>query len=133
MQTADARAVVAAARAEAQRIERAVTIIVVDHAGIPVLLDREGEPGSFTAVVAEGKAVASAFVGRASGDLSQWATNLPTLVESFAMRFHGRFMAVQGAVPITSGGQVVGAIGVSGAAAEEDEQIAKAGAAAFAG
>jgi len=42
------------------------------------------------------------------------------------------FTPLQGGVPITSGGQVVGAVGVSGASsAQQDEDIANAAAAAF--
>jgi uncharacterized protein GlcG (DUF336 family) len=37
----------------------------------------------------------------------------------------------QGAVPITSDGEVVGACGVGGGTSEEDEQCAAAGAAAL--
>jgi len=39
---------------------------------------------------------------------------------------------LQGGVPLVAGGQVVGAIGVSGNTPQEDEDIAKAGAAVFA-
>ena len=42
------------------------------------------------------------------------------------------FTPLQGGVPITADGQIVGAVGVSGAAsAQQDEQLAMAGAAAF--
>jgi glc operon protein GlcG len=44
------------------------------------------------------------------------------------------FTPLQGGVPVMSGGQVVGAVGVSGAAsAAQDEEIAQAGAAVFSG
>ena len=39
--------------------------------------------------------------------------------------------ALQGAVALIQDGEIVGAVGVSGATSEEDEQIAKAGAAAL--
>jgi glc operon protein GlcG len=38
-------------------------------------------------------------------------------------------MAVEGAVPIVTDGQTIGAIGASGATSEQDGQIASAGAA----
>jgi uncharacterized protein GlcG (DUF336 family) len=44
----------------------------------------------------------------------------------------GRFVPIRGAVVLRDANGVAGAIGVSGAAASEDEQIARAGAAAFA-
>jgi len=42
------------------------------------------------------------------------------------------FTPLQGGVPIIHGGQVIGAIGCSGAkSAQQDEEVAKAGAAVF--
>ena len=38
-----------------------------------------------------------------------------------------RMVFHQGAVPITRDGQVIGAVGVSGASAAQDEEVAKAG------
>lgn len=51
----------------------------------------------------------------------------------FAMTALPNFTPLQGGVPIVIDGQIVGAIGVSGAkSAAQDEEIAQAGAAAFA-
>jgi uncharacterized protein GlcG (DUF336 family) len=43
----------------------------------------------------------------------------------------GRIMIFAGGVPLRRGGQVVGAIGVSGGSGEQDQAVAEAGAAAF--
>ena len=43
----------------------------------------------------------------------------------------GECVPAQGAVPVLRDGRVLGAIGVSGAKSEEDEEIAKAGVAAL--
>lgn len=43
----------------------------------------------------------------------------------------GRVMIFAGGVPLKRGGQVVGAIGVSGGSGEQDQTVAEAGAAAF--
>ena len=91
------------------------------------------DPAPFTAVVAEGKAAASAFTGRDSGQLQGMADNYPSLVSALSTRLSGRFVALQGAVVLMQDGEVAGAVGVSGATAEEDEEIARAGAAAFGG
>jgi glc operon protein GlcG len=51
----------------------------------------------------------------------------------FTMTALPDFTPLQGGIPITHDGQVIGAIGVSGAkSAEQDEQVAKAGAAVMA-
>jgi uncharacterized protein GlcG (DUF336 family) len=43
----------------------------------------------------------------------------------------GRFVIFGGGVPISSGGQIVGGVGVSGASAEDDAACAEAGLHAF--
>ena len=44
---------------------------------------------------------------------------------------HGRVMIFAGGVPLKSGGQVVGAVGVSGGSGKQDQSVAEAAAAAF--
>jgi uncharacterized protein GlcG (DUF336 family) len=43
----------------------------------------------------------------------------------------GRIMIFAGGIPLRRGGEVVGAIGVSGGSGEQDQAVAEAGAAAF--
>ena len=133
MKSDDARRMLEAARKQAVEMQKAVSIVVVDTQGIPVALERVGDPAAFTTVVAEGKASAAAFTGRDSAQLQGMAERFPAMVTSLATRLGGRFMPVQGAVVLTDASGVVGAIGVSGATAEEDETIAKAGQAAQGG
>jgi uncharacterized protein GlcG (DUF336 family) len=51
-------------------------------------------------------------------------------MQSFMASVPGQMVPAQGAVPVLRDGSVLGAIGVSGAKSEEDEEIAKAGVAA---
>jgi uncharacterized protein GlcG (DUF336 family) len=44
---------------------------------------------------------------------------------------HGRVMIFAGGIPLTRGGTVVGAVGVSGGSGEQDQKVAQAGADAF--
>ena len=44
---------------------------------------------------------------------------------------HGRVMIFAGGIPLKRGGEVVGAIGVSGGMGDQDQAVAEAGAAAF--
>ena len=44
---------------------------------------------------------------------------------------HGRVMIFAGGVPLKAGGQVVGAVGVSGGSGKQDQSVAEAAAAAF--
>lgn len=133
MRTDDARTVLEAARAEAAALGKAVTVAVVDAAGMLVLLERLADAPGFSAFVAEGKACASAFTGRDSGALEAMVANYPAMAASLAGRLGSRFVPIQGAVVLRGPGGIAGAIGVSGASAGEDERIARAGAAAFPG
>ena len=123
-----AKRIMAAAGAKAEDMGKPVSIAIVDIAGAMVLFERFGNIASFTAGVAEGKAVGSAYTGRDSGMLEQMMQTGGAIFEAIADALEGRrFVARQGAVPIVIGGVVVGAIGVSGGTSQEDEDIARAG------
>lgn len=124
-----AKRIMAAAGTKTGEMGLSVSIAIVDISGSMVLFERFGNIGSFTAAVAEGKAVGSAFTGRTSGQLEQMAQSPNPVFNAIAGQLSGRrFVARQGAVPIVKDGVVVGAIGVSGGTSQEDEDIAKAGA-----
>ena len=134
MKTEDAKRMLEGCRTKAAEIGKPVTVAIVDGSGALVLLERLNNAAAMTAVIAEGKAAASAFSGRESGALSDMAMNRPTVFNAVTSRMQGqRFVPHQGAVPVTDANGVLGAIGVSGATADEDESIAKAGLAAFGG
>lgn len=124
---AGAKAVLAAAEAEALRQRLRVTIAVVDDAGRPLLLQRmDGTPPSSVEV-----ALAKA---RHAVDYRRDTVFHQGLLEKNALAV----LALPGALPIEGGvmlrhgGDVVGAIGVSGAPSAKDGEIARAGAAALA-
>ena len=78
-----------------------------------------------SATVAQGKAAASAGFGRASGALQADSPVIQAIIATMG----GRMLPARGAVPVSKTGELVGAIGASGATAEQDEQCAQAGAA----
>ena len=132
MKTETARRMLEASRAKAAEIGKSVSVAIVDTAGVLVLLERMNDAPAFTSVVAEGKASASAFSGRDSAGLATMAQNVPALTNAMAARLNGRFVPLQGAVVIRDAdNEIAGAIGVSGATSEEDEQIARAGLAVY--
>ncbi|MEX2446764.1 MAG: heme-binding protein, partial [Dehalococcoidia bacterium] len=121
MKTAEAEAIVAAAKQQAESMGKPVSICVVDTAGLTMALVRSGDPGAMTSAIAEGKAAASAFTGRDSAQLAEMAQRVPAIVNALTTRMGGRFVALQGAVVLTRDGEIAGAVGVSGATSEEDE------------
>jgi uncharacterized protein GlcG (DUF336 family) len=131
MKSDAARAMMDAARDKAEEIGKPVSVAIVDAGGALMALERLNDAPSATVLVAEGKAVASAVMGRDSGRLEAMAESLPSIINALMMRYEGRFVPAQGGVVIRQGGEVRGAVGVSGATSEEDEAIARAGANAY--
>ena len=123
---AQAQGALQAAEAAAVDMGIGLTCAVVDARGTLVALARMDNARYFTADVAVGKARASAAFGAPSGALTNVGSlGLDAVIEGGGMLF------LQGAVPISHDGQPIGAIGCSGAAAEQDENAAKAGVAAM--
>ena len=71
------------------------------------------------------QAVASAAWGRPSADLTD-AVQSPVSRGLMAM-FDGNMILGQGASPVYKDGEMVGAVGASGGASQDDEAVARAG------
>jgi glc operon protein GlcG len=115
------KAMIVAAEAEAQKRSAQVTICIVDESGNLLFLEKADGAGLNTIVFAQKKARHSAFFKspskNAADGLKGGNNALLVLPDAFP---------VQGGLPIKVDGQTVGAIGVSGAAAEVDEAIGQA-------
>jgi glc operon protein GlcG len=105
-------------------------IAVVDAGGHTICLERLDGTFPASADVSIGKARTAANFGRATRGIEDSINkNRPALAAVAAVT---PFTPLQGGIPILVGQQVVGAIGVSGgASAQQDEEIAIAGAGAF--
>jgi glc operon protein GlcG len=127
-----ARKAIAAAKAEARaKNAPGAVIAVVDEGGNVVAVERLD--GTFAAggLISIGKARTAALFQKPTSVfeniINKGRTAMTALPDSF-------FTPLQGGVPITVDGKTVGAIGVSGAAsAQQDEELAIAGANAIGG
>lgn len=120
-----AQRAISAAVDEARRQGWAVSIAVVDPAGeLVAFLRMDGAPQS-SVDISRGKARTAARFRRPTKALDSTLTagRLPLL------SFEGATL-VEGGVPIVINGEVVGAVGVSGATSAQDAQVARAGVAA---
>ena len=117
--------IAAAAEAEAKKRGSTVVIVVVDDGGYPIVLRRLDDTQVASVEVGIGKARTAAIFRRPSGIFEQQVKSgrLASLVLPGAT-------PLQGGVPISYEGKVIGAIGVSGHTPQEDEEIAIIGAAA---
>ena len=121
-----ARRAIAAAEAEAHKDQAAGVIAVVDPGGNLIALERL--EGSFAAgaKVSIGKARTAALFKKPTRFFEELINKGRT-----AMSGLDDFTPLIGGVPIAIDGEIVGAIGVSGAnSAQQDEEVALAGAAA---
>ena len=127
LELADAKAIAAAAEAEAVKNSWAVSIAVVDDGGHLLWLQRLDGAAPISAQIAPAKAETAAL-GRRESKVYEDVINGGRT--SFLSAPHLRGM-LEGGVPIVKDGQCIGAVGVSGVKSPEDAQVARAGIAAL--
>ena len=116
-----AKSVAAAAASEAKRLNAGGAIAIVDDGGHLVYLERLEGTFPAAAAVAIEKARTAAQFRRPTRVFEEAIKNGRNALLGVAV-----MTPLQGGVPIVVGGQVVGAIGVSGAAsAQQDDDIAQ--------
>jgi len=123
----DVANVLAAAEAEARTNNWAVTIAVCDDGGHLFAMKRLDGVAPISAYIAPEKARCAAL-GRRDSGVYEKMINEGRVSFLSAPVLSGM---LEGGVPIVVGGQVVGAVGVSGVKSSEDAQIARAGIAAL--
>jgi len=123
-----AKQVMAAAEAAAAKNHVGCNIAVVDDGGNLIAFHRVDPTFPAGARVSIGKARTAALFRQPTRNFEEVITQKGRT----SMIALDDFTPLQGGVPIVVGGEIVGAIGVSGASsADQDEQFAEAGAAAI--
>jgi uncharacterized protein GlcG (DUF336 family) len=128
----DARRVISAAEEKAQEIGQPMNIAVVDAGGN--LVSHVRMDGAWIGSI--DISINKAFTSRAF-DISTRDLAAPSQPGQQFYGIHvsnaGRIRIFAGGIPLSNeeGGEVVGAIGVSGGSGEQDQEVAEAGAAAF--
>jgi glc operon protein GlcG len=120
---AEVSQILTAARTEAQNNQWAVTIVIVDDGGHPLALERLDGCAASSAYIATEKARTSALGRRESKGYEDMVNG-----GRFAFLSAPMLTSLEGGVTIVFDGQVIGAVGVSGVKAEQDAQVARAGA-----
>ena len=113
-----------AAEAEARRNKWNVTIVVVDAAGMPVVLRRltGASPRSYDIAMRKAATVVASKLTTADYGAQLKAGTVKEVPNGITFA---------GGVPIMRGTEFIGAVGTSGVRANEDEIISKAGASAI--
>ena len=121
-----AKHIAAAAQAEARNQGWAMVIAVVDDGGHLIYLERMDGAQVGSVQVATEKAATAARFRRPTKALEDVVSGGRTAF----MKLPGA-LPIEGGLPIVAGGAVIGAIGVSGGASQQDSQVASAGLAAL--
>jgi uncharacterized protein GlcG (DUF336 family) len=103
-----------------------VAIAIVDDAGNPVRITRMDGCNFLLPDLARAKAYGAVAWQRPSAELAALFGGNTALAAWGVAMTGNRVMPMQGALPIWDGDQCIGAMGISGARAEEDESVARA-------
>lgn len=125
---AEAQIAVQTIRAELKRRNKAAAIVVADRHGEPLAsLRTDGAPLP-AMLIASNKAFTAARQNARSGELGRGMRE-----DGADFSFFGdpRYMGWPGGIPVRVGGELVGAVAVSGLSGEEDEELALLGIAAI--
>ena len=103
-----------------------LSVAVLDAGGHLVAFMRQDESGILRPEIAIGKAYGALGFGVGSRELKE---KNPLFLAAVAAASHGRMIPAPGGVLIrgTEGGQIIGAVGISGDTADKDEAAAIAG------
>lgn len=130
LDSAEARVMIAGARAKAEEIGVPMCIAITDEGGNLVAFERMDGGKVTSSTIAIDKAFTAAGAKKATheyGEVSQ--PGKPAY--GIASAIGGRLMVVGGGLPVEVDGAVVGGIGVSSGTPAQDREVAEAGIAAF--
>src|SRR6202045_2442180 len=113
------------AEAESAKQNVPVAVTVIDIHGNVVLTHRMTGAPAFSLELAERKAYTSALIRIRTADLVPLVQPGAELYPLLAVS-GGRYSAMGGGVPLTSEGQVIGGVGVSGGTPQQDTAIVEA-------
>lgn len=125
-----AQDVVAAAASKAAEIGVPMNIAVVDAGNNLVAFGRMDGAWLGSIDIAQNKAYTARAFDMSTKDLAPLCQPGEPLYGIEASN-DGQLIVFAGGIPLTDGGAVVGAIGVSGGSVEQDHEVAEAGVAAF--
>lgn len=113
-----AKTIAEAAMDKCKELGFKVSVVVVDRAGLPLVMLRGDGAGLHTLEGADRKAYTARTFGTSSTDFVKRMLNDPA---STGSKEYSRVLAISGGLPIKVGDDIVGAVGVSGSPGRDDE------------
>lgn len=125
---ANASIIADAALAEARKRKlRPMTIVVLDDGGYEIVVKREDGATFLRPKIAHAKASGAVGMGRGGREIRRTAESNPVFFNMLMQLTNGNMSPVLGGVLIRSESDIVGAVGITGDTAENDEACAIAG------
>jgi uncharacterized protein GlcG (DUF336 family) len=125
---ANASVIVDAALAEARKRKlKPMTVVVLDAGGHDVALKREDAASPLRPKIARAKASGAVGMGRGGREIRRTSETNPIFFSMLLEITDGNISPVLGGVLIRADGEIIGAVGVTGDTAENDEICAIAG------
>jgi uncharacterized protein GlcG (DUF336 family) len=121
----EANRIVEGAVAKAREMNIKISVAVCDAGGRLLAFNRMDGAIWASAYGSQGKAIASAAFGRASGELQERADT--PIIRGIAAAEGGHMIPSQGGVPVIRNGTIEGGCGVGGGTGQQDEDCARAG------
>lgn len=129
----EAQTVIAGAHQRAYELGVRISVAVVDEGGLLLALARMDGAPSLSAQIAEAKAVGAALWQRDGDALAQLNRDRPAFFAQVDRLVRMPIIPGLGSLLVRRGNGVLGAVGVSGAAPEQDRECAAAGLASLDG
>ncbi len=105
-----------------------LTVVVLDAGGHIVALKREDKSGIIRNEIATAKAYGALGMGFNSRELGKRAASVPHFITALSVLSDGKLAPAAGGVLILgAGGNIIGAVGISGDTSDNDEICAFAG------
>ena len=104
-----------------------LTVAVLDPAGKLVALKRQDRSSLLRPDIAQAKAYGALAMGMGSRGIADRAQGHPAFVASITALAHGMLVPVPGGVLCFHDSSLIGAVGISGALPDQDEECALAG------
>ena len=126
MTLTDAKAIIAAAQAEALKVNKPITIVVVDSGGFTVASERMDGARPLTPSIATAKAYTAAVMQRPTIMLKAWCKAQPEFFAQVSGMGHHPIVATEGGVTVKKAGELIGGMGIAGGTGDEDQIICEA-------
>jgi len=120
---AEAKQLADAARERAVKLNKPVTVAIVDTGGFVVALERMDGARPLQPSIATAKAYTAAIMQRPGNMLKDWEKGQPAFFAQVARMGQHPIVATEGSIPIKRNGEIIGGLGIAGGTGAEDHQI----------